>query len=333
MSKPRSKSKEHLRAMSTSRRHRARSTRRVIKYGTASFARNLWLTIAATLVMTIALLVISVTLIARNIMTDTVNELKSTIEISVYLENKTDEPIVNQIAADIKALKSVADVHVTSPEEAKAEQIEDLREKTDNEDVVNAAIEAPNIFPWFVNVAMVDLSEMDELNEYIATDPTVTAHLDKKYEESDNRNERLEAIDRIASTTRLIETIGLIAGAVFAVIAALIIFNTIRMAIFNRREEIEMMKLIGASKGFIRGPFLVEAAFYGIISSAITGIIVWVALTILQHSLETYGLVITPTVELIVQYWWVVIPSILLVGVLIGMISAALAIRKYLKVK
>jgi len=324
------KSKQHLKVMSSARRHRARNTRRVLKYGTASFARNLWLTIAATLVMTVALLVISATLIIRNVMQDTVEKIKSDMNISIYLSQDTPETDIESILSALQDLDNVRPdgVSSTSPEQAK----EELGQMKADDPAVQDALEiANNMFLWTLHVQLIDINDLSELDHFLATDSLVQQY---QVEDADLEKTKREAIQKIGSTANFIENIGLIAGGVFVLIAALIIFNTIRMAIFNRREEIEMMKLIGAGKSFIRGPFLVEATFYGLIASAITIAAIWGTLIfLLTDRLESYGLVVRPTIELFIDFWWIIIPALVLVGIFIGIISAAIATKKYLRLK
>ena len=125
---------------------------------------------------------------------------------------------------------------------------------------------------------------------------------------------------------------GLILGAVFLVISILVIFNTIRMAIFSRREEIYMMKLVGADPSFIRGPFLIEAQICGIISGLLASTIGLVAFRMVAPNLESYGIdvsVISTFMDssLIIAVYGVII----LLGVVVGTVSARLAMRKYLR--
>lgn len=142
-------------------------------------------------------------------------------------------------------------------------------------------------------------------------------------------NKNRETIDNIARIMNRIQMIGLIAAGVFAVIAILIVFNTIRMAIFSRKEEIYMMKLVGASRSFITGPFLVEAALYGVIAAIIGGGVVYGTV----YGLETQlGSVVTPTFDIMKQYWYYVASAFLLGGIMIGIISSLLATQKYLKI-
>lgn len=330
------KRRARLKALQQTRGSKARNSVRVVKYGVKGLARNSWLTLAAILIMTIALVIVSATSLAKFVLTDTVNELKNSIEISVYLSSNTDETTARQISTRIDTMNSVSGVRLTSPTDALDQVIQGLRDSGESEEIINAAIEAalaaPRL-PWTLNISMVDLAEMDELNWYLANDPTVVAALDQKLEASNNRNDRLEAIDKITGTTQFIERLGIILGVIFAIIAALVIFNTIRMAIFNRREEIYMMKLVGAGKSFIRGPFLIEAMMYGVISAAITIGLVVGGLYLAAEPLSRYGVVIEPTIELIREYLWLAIIGVVFLGGLVGVISAMLAARKYLKVK
>ena len=121
-----------------------------------------------------------------------------------------------------------------------------------------------------------------------------------------------------------------IAAGVFAVIAILVVFNTIRMAIFNRKEEIYMMRLVGASRWFIVGPFVVEASIYGIVAAIITCGIIYGAVYGLKPHFDG---VLDDTYGLMVQYWYLVIASLIAAGILIGIVSSMFATSKYLKQK
>ena len=112
----------------------------------------------------------------------------------------------------------------------------------------------------------------------------------------------------------------------------LIIFNTIRMAIFNRKEEIQMMKLIGADRSFIRGPFVVEAIVYGFIAAVIATSLGIGLLSLFAKNMQSWGIEIGPTVNLLTDYIAVVLLGMILVGALIGTVSSLLATRRYLKI-
>jgi cell division transport system permease protein len=112
----------------------------------------------------------------------------------------------------------------------------------------------------------------------------------------------------------------------------LIIFNTIRMAIFNRRDEIEMMKLIGAGKSFIRGPFVVEAVIYGLIAAVLATTIGLLGFVSLEPKLLGYGIATQSLRDSLMMLWPVVLIGMIVIGSLIGIISARLAVRRYLRI-
>ena len=143
---------------------------------------------------------------------------------------------------------------------------------------------------------------------------------------------RRAAIQSLAKWTDFAQKVGLGASILFVAISSLIVFNTIRMAIFNRRDEIEMMKLIGADRSFIRGPFVVEAIVYGFIAAVLaTGIGVTILYTS-QHNLQAYGIAMQGTITIITNYIGVVLLGMILLGALVGTISSLQATRRYLKI-
>ena len=112
----------------------------------------------------------------------------------------------------------------------------------------------------------------------------------------------------------------------------LIIFNTIRMAIFNRRDEIEMMKPIGADKSFIRGPFVVEAVMYGFFAALIAAGIGYFAVLRFGYVFAEKGIAVAHLNGILINYAPLVLLMMILLGSLIGVISSRLAVRRYLKV-
>ena len=144
--------------------------------------------------------------------------------------------------------------------------------------------------------------------------------------------DRKAATDTIADWTAAAQNIGIGASIVFMAISMLIIFNTIRMAIFNRKDEIEMMKLIGADKNFIRGPFVVEAVVYGFIAAVIATGAGLAILYSARAGVGEWGLNIAPTLDMFTMYIGFVLLGMIALGALVGMISSLLATRRYLKI-
>ena len=144
--------------------------------------------------------------------------------------------------------------------------------------------------------------------------------------------ERKAPTDTIAGWTAIAQRVGIGASIIFTAISMLIIFNTIRMAIFNRKDEIEMMKLIGADKSFIRGPFVVEAVVYGFIAAVVATVLGMVILYSIAANVADWGVAIGPTIQQFNMYIGFVLLGMIVLGGIVGTISSLLATRRYLRI-
>lgn len=324
------RSKDHLKQMTKSRKYRLRTAHRVMRYGTQSFARNAWLTVAAIAIMTITLLVVVATLVVTSAMQTAIDMVRSQVDMSVYVKQDTEQSKIDEIMGRMGQLPSVLGVSFVTPMEANQKAIEKIisEENITDQDLIDAMREAPNKLPWTLNVKIVDLNDPSELENFVYSDASITGVLDAKPPSFSSSHR--ETINNIASTMRGVEIGGLVAAIVFGVVAILVVFNTIRMAIFNRKEEIYMMKLIGASKGFVRGPFVVEAMMYGLVAGLLATGVTFVGVYFLDGR---FGGTLQPTVEFVYEWWWLIMCGLVMLGVLIGVISAMLATRKYLKLR
>lgn len=323
-------SKERLNRITKTRKHHLRTSARVMKYGAKSFVRNTWLSVAAIAIMAITLIVLSATLVATHAMNTTIEMVESQVDMSIYIKQGATNEQINKIISNLEALDSVTSVTSTSPEEANNESIRKLIAESNITDkaYIQALYEAPNKIPWTINVKLKNLNDTSELERFVDEDPSMTNMLDAR--PPSFATSHRETIDRIASIMNRVEIFGLGAAAIFALIAILIVFNTIRMAIFNRKEEIYMMHLVGASHWFIMGPFVVEASLYGVVAAGIAGAAIYATVFAIRGGL---GATIEPTIDLMTKYWYFVAAGLLAVGILIGVISALLASRKYIKTK
>jgi cell division transport system permease protein len=300
---------------------------RVIRYGTDSFIRNSWLSVAATAVMTITLLIIFTAFVTQNILNNTISDLQDKVDMSIYLKTETTDKVGNDIKAELEKLTTVKSVEFISASQARDKV---ARANSGNKNVLAAINEATNKNPATLRVVVVNIDDTSQLEKFVATDTLVKKNINPDYKPS-FAGERSSAIKSIGRAVSFAQAVGLVAGMIFVIISALIIFNTIRMAIFNRREEIQMMKLIGADQSFIRGPFLVEAIIYGVIAAFIsTGIGIWVLLTS-SNTLSSYQISVHETIKLVTVYSPLVILCMISVGAVIGIISSLLATRRYLK--
>ena len=301
---------------------------RMCRYGVNNFSRNTWLSIAATAVMTITLLIIFMTLVARQVLVDTVDAIKGKTDMSIYVRTDTSADDAVKIQDAIKQLPGVNSVRYISPDDARKDFAND--NKTDAQ-TLEALNEAVNKFPGTFRVNIADINNPSQLDKFVKTNADYKAHADPNRQPSFN-GQRRDAIQKIGQAVQFAERTGLIASVVFIIISSLIIFNTIRMAIFNRKEEIQMMKLIGADRGFIRGSFVVEAIVYGFIAALIATGLGIAGLYAVKDKLAAYDIAIGHTVELVTGYVAFVVLLMIVAGAIIGVVSSMLATRKYLKI-
>lgn len=301
---------------------------RIIKYGVDNFVRNSWLSVAATVVMTITLLIIFVVFASRIILTDTVSELSNNVGMSIYLKTETTDKAGEGLVLEATKLSSVRSVTYCS---ASCARDKFAQTNKDDIDALAALNNATNEFPATLSVIVEDINDTSQLEDFVKNDALILENLSTEHAPS-FAGERKTAIQTIGRAVNFIQQLGVAIGSVFVVISSLIIFNTIRMAIFNRREEIQMMKLIGADKSFIRGPFLIEAIIYGLIAAIIaTGLGIW-GLYSSSATLASYDISVNSTIGLANAYWPLLIIAMIVVGSVVGVISSLLATRRYLKI-
>ncbi|HEX6462072.1 MAG TPA: permease-like cell division protein FtsX [Candidatus Saccharimonadales bacterium] len=301
---------------------------RVLQYGFDNFRRNTWLTTAATIVMSVTLLIVTTSFILRMIFADTISQIRSRIDVSIFLKDGINEEQLKRLKRAVGEVPIVTDIMYISKDDAK--KIFEQQNQGDFEQLQALQEIQENPFPASLRVKTSDPNRLQE----------VSAVAEKKeFKELQsapisNSGERRQAIDKIANWSRTFEVASLVASIVFVVISVLIIFNTIRMAIYNRKDEIQIMRLIGANPSFIRGPFIVEAGLYGVIAGTISLILVYAVVltqsgTLLKKAAQ--DIVVAPTITLFQHWPIIIVPTLLLVGVLIGVFSSYLAIRRYLK--
>ena len=323
------KKKSDSKSLASQKRNRRKllSFFRVIRYGTDSFIRNSWLSIAATAVMTITLLIIFTAFVSQNILTDTIGSLRSKVKMSIYLQTDTTDQVGSDLSAELKKLSSVRNVTYISSEKAWSQDA--INHKDDN-NFLEALNVATNKYPATLSVEVSDISNTSELENFVNTNDMVKKYLNPDHKPS-FAGDRRSTIESIGRAVGFAQKVGLAAGAIFMFISSLIIFNTIRMAIFNRKEEIQMMKLIGADKSFIRGPFLVESIIYGFLAALVaTGLGIW-ALQSVSKTLASYQITVQPTLDMATIYAWPLLLVMIAIGSVIGIISSLLATYRYLK--
>lgn len=300
---------------------------RMCRYGINNFSRNAWLTIAATAVMTITLLIIFVTVVSHTVLGSTVDDLKDKVSMSIYLQTETPDSVGPQLVSQVEKLSSVRTASYIS---AAAARNTVAVKNADNPDVIAAINQATNKSPATLRVTLNDINDTVQLSNFVKTNELVKQYINPSFPPSFAGDSKT-AIKKIGRAVNFVQEVGIGAGILFVAISSLIIFNTIRMAIFNRKEEIQMMKLIGADSSFIRGPFVVEAIVYGFIAAVLATILGIAALYSSADTLTSYQISIEPTLHFVTFFSVFVLLGMIVIGAVIGIISSLLATARYLK--
>jgi len=308
-------------------KRKLRTLGRIFTAGFKNFTRNLTLAVAAIAVMVVTLTIVLFSLITNATFTNTINSITERIDVSVYLKDEVNQARTDQLLADIRALPDVASVEYQSKDEVLA----DFLEQNQADDTVQQAVEQTgNTLPATIRIKPRDLNQIGNIQGYL-TQPNISA---LQSDQPSYSGDRREAIDNITHATNVLQRIGVVAVALFAVISALIIFNTIQMAIFNRRDELTIMRLLGATTGYIRGPFIVESVIYGVLSAAISVAIINGAFRAANSALQasSLGLLdINYAAEYFRENFYILLVLQLSAGILLGAASSIIATRRYLK--
>jgi cell division transport system permease protein len=302
---------------------------RIIKTGCQNFIRNLTLAIAAMAVMLITLTIILFSVIANATFNNTIKQITDRIDISVYLKDEVTDEQRNELINDLKAIENTKSVEYVSKEEA----LEDYKKANQNNlDLLLAISQTDNPLPASLRVKPDDPNKIEEIRQFLEQQEIKALQSD----ETSYSGDRKEAIDKITSATSFLGRAGVVGVAIFTLVSMLIIFNTIRMAIFNRRDELQIMRLLGASTSYIRGPFIVETIIYGIIAGLLS---VTICETLFSVSANAFGasslglLDITYANDYFAKHFWLILTAQLAIGILIGAVSSLIATRRYLKFK
>lgn len=295
---------------------------RIIYYGVKNFIRNGWPSVATVGTMIIALSVF-LTLILFNVITNKAIELvQDKIDISVYFKQTTSEDDILNIKQSLESLNEVKSVEYVSKDKA----LEIFKQTHKDDETIIQAINELNTNPLVasLNIKAKDPSQYALIANYLSS-PNL-----EKFIDSLSYSKNQIVIDRLVAIIHNVNQAGFAITLVLAFVAGLVIFNTIRLAIYSNREEIAIMRAVGASNMFIRGPYLVGGILAGIIS-ALIGIILAIPIV---YGVSPYLKIFIPNLN-IFSYFISNIFTLTLYqlafGVLIGAFSSFFAVRRYLK--
>lgn len=300
---------------------------RVVRAAMLNFWRNVWLSVATTFIMVITLLMMSSLYFANIFGAHVLRTIEQKVDVSVTFKENVQDEYIRAIADELRARPDVEEVTVISSTEA----LEIFRERHAEEPLIEETLQELENNPLPASLYIV------------ATDPQFYANIARgldadKYSpfiEKINFESTRGVIERLISLIDSVKNVGIITTALFAVLAALIMFNTVRLAIYSFREEIEIMRLVGASRWFIQGPFLIESILVALLAVAITVALVYPALDASSPHLQRFFFDARNEQFSLYDYarthWLTVISLQLGTAVGLAFISSYIAIRRYLR--
>lgn len=296
---------------------------RIFKLGLINFWRNRWLSLAATLVMTLTLLIISAFSIMTLVISKTTESIRSRMDISVYFNDSATVDQIVDIQKQLAARSDVKEVKYISKEEALAIFKEQQAGKKISE-LINSN---ENPLPRSLEIKAIQPEFLDQIAQFIDKQEFQPLIHNISYQENKT------VIARLLGLTSFIKKIGWIASVIFVLISVLVILNTIRLTILTRKDEIEIMRLVGASDNFIKIPFVIEGFLYGFIATIVATILIRIGVLAVMPLIERYlGIDISARLmKFFSGNFLTIIGLELVVGIVIGIGCSLISIRRYLK--
>lgn len=301
--------------------------KRVIRAGFVGFWRNTFVSLAAIFVMTVALFAIGTTMLLDQLLGVSLANIKDKVDINVYFVTTATEVEIDALQKALLALPEVDSVERTTREEALAQ----FRDRHKNDELTIQALEelGENPLGASLSVRAKETSQYEGVAQYL-TDQQALENPQAPTIDRVNYTRNREAIDRLTAIIEAVERSSVIAMTVLVLAAVMITFNTIRLAIYTSREEISVMRLVGASNMFIRGPFMLQGIMYGLIAGVLALLILYPILLWLGPATESFFQfnLYTFFVNDFARIFGVIVG----IGVVLGLISSVLAVSRYLRV-
>jgi len=296
---------------------------RIFKYGWQSFSRGKWLSVATLVVIVLALVVFESLIVFTVITKTSLSLLQDKIDISVYFKPKTNEDAILKIKKAIEALPETASVEYVSREKALA-----LFKETHKNDVaISQALQELNDNPLspVLNIKAQKPDQYAMIAEELERESWQSITQKITYRQNQT------IIDRLSKIIDITNRVGLILTILLTLTAIVITFNTVSLAIYSNREEIGIMRLVGAPNSLISGPYMVEGIIYGVIGAIISLLLFWPAVYWGAPYLK-YFLTDLDLRAYFSTHFLSLIGYQLIFGIALGVISSNFAIQKYLKI-
>jgi len=300
--------------------------KRVIISGYRSFRRSGFTSLASIFIMTTTLFFITSLIFVQAALNSSLTDIKEKVDVTVYFVPGTGETSIEGVQATLKNLPEIKDISYTSENQALLE----FKEKHANDYLTLQALDELDSNPLgaSLNIKAKDPSQYESIAKYFESDGTFSKE-DLIIIDKIDYNQNKVVIDRLTSIINGAQKLGFALSIILILVSILITFNTIRLIIYMSRDEIGVMKLVGAGSRYIRGPFIVSGVLVGVISSILTIILfIPVSVWLGNQMTDFVGInLFTYYKSNFIQLFIIMLGS----GVSIGVISSIFAIHKHLQ--
>jgi len=302
--------------------------KRVLVSGGKSFLRGGAVSAATVIIMTVTLSIIGSLIFLSALLTFTLNTIKDKVDVSVYFVTSASEADILAVQSQLEKLPQVASVSYTSADEA----LQAFRDRHATDQLTLQALEelGGNPLDASLEVRAKDPSEYDSIVSFLEASPALSSG-GASIVDRINYSQNKEVIDRLTLAIQATREIGIAVVALFAIASILIAFATIRLAIYVAKDEIAVMRLVGASNSYIQGPFIVTGIITGVSAAFAVLLLLWPATWYIgEKTVGWFGGFSVSSYY--ASHFLLVFGIVLLSGIVLGAAASILAIRRYLQV-
>ncbi len=302
--------------------------RRIIKSGFISFWRNWFVSLASLLMMTITLFVIGALFFLGVVFNTTLAFIKDKVDVTVYFMPIAEEHEVLAFKKTLEENPDIQSVEYLSRDQALA----DFRARHENDQLTLQALDELGMNPLEASLSIKakDPSKYEGIANELTSDTALAKSVSSIIDRV-NYVRNKEAIDNLSTIISSAKKFGIAVVAILVAASFLIMFTTIRLAIYVSRDEISVMKLVGASNAYIRGPFIFTGVMYGVIAALVTLVLFFPMTMWLGPVTEKFFSGINLFTYYLANFFQLTL-LILLSGVALGTLASFFAVRRYLKV-
>ena len=299
--------------------------KRICKFATDDFSRNKGISIAAIFVLTITILLITSLVFFQGVARYLTSQIQNKIDITAYFKYGVQEQDILNVKDEIlKMSPNIKSIEYISKDQA----LVNFNQLHQDNSVLTNALQEVGDNPFLPSL---NITTSGDPSQYASVSNILQTSDFSKIIDKVDFSKKKDIIEKVYSITSNINIFGLVSGIILVIIAASVVFNTLKLAIENSKEEVGTMKIVGASDWFVRGPFVIQGAIYGFIAFLICFLLSGIFAYLLSSKIG----IILPGFNIFTYFltnWWIFVLIQLGFGIAVGVVSALIVIKKHINV-